>query len=56
MADRNVLGADARSAENIARVIYDELRPVVAERSTAQVVRIGVRETGKNTFSYGDTA
>jgi 6-pyruvoyl-tetrahydropterin synthase len=42
------------TAENIARVIYDVLQPVVARRTTARLVRIGVRETGKNSFAYGD--
>lgn len=44
------------TAENVARVIYEVLRPVISRRSTAQVIRIGVRETGKNTFAYGDAA
>jgi len=44
------------TAENIARAIYDLLRPAIERRSTARLVRIGVRETGKNTFAYGDVA
>jgi len=41
------------TAENIARVIYEKLAPAIAERSSAELVRVDVRETGKNTFAYG---
>jgi 6-pyruvoyltetrahydropterin/6-carboxytetrahydropterin synthase len=60
-AHRN-LNADAAfrervpTAENIARVIHDELAPAIAERSTAQLVRVRVQETRKNSFVYGALA
>jgi len=41
------------TAENIAAVIHDELAPAIAERSTAHIVRVLVRETRKNSFVYG---
>ena len=60
-AHRN-LNADAAfrervpTAENIALVIHDELAPVIAERSTAKLVRVRVQETRKNSFIYGAMA
>jgi 6-pyruvoyltetrahydropterin/6-carboxytetrahydropterin synthase len=57
-AHRN-LNADAAfrervpTAENIARVIHDELAPAIAARSTAQLVRVRIRETRKNSFVFG---
>jgi 6-pyruvoyltetrahydropterin/6-carboxytetrahydropterin synthase len=44
------------TAENIARVVHDELAPAIAERSTARLVRVRVRETRKNSFAYGADA
>jgi 6-pyruvoyltetrahydropterin/6-carboxytetrahydropterin synthase len=44
------------TAENIARVIHDELAAAIAARSSAQLVRVGVRETRKNSFAYGAMA
>ena len=41
------------TAENIAAVIHDELAPAIADRSTARLVRVRVRETRKNSFVYG---
>ena len=41
------------TAENIARVIHEELAPAIADRSTAHLVRVRVRETRKNSFVYG---
>jgi len=41
------------TAENIARVIHEQLAPVIRARSTAQLVRVRVRETRKNSFVYG---
>ena len=41
------------TAENIARVLYDELGPAIAECSTARLVRVVIRETPRNTFEYG---
>lgn len=41
------------TAENIAKVVYEDLAPVVAAESTAQLVRVRVFETSHNTFEYG---
>ena len=41
------------TAENIAAVIHDELATAIADRSTAHVVCVRVRETRKNSFVYG---
>jgi 6-pyruvoyltetrahydropterin/6-carboxytetrahydropterin synthase len=41
------------TAENIAAVIHEELAPAIADRSTAHLVRVRVRETRKNSFVYG---
>jgi 6-pyruvoyltetrahydropterin/6-carboxytetrahydropterin synthase len=46
-------GARVPTAENIAAVIHEELAPVIADRSTARLVRVRVRETRKNSFVYG---
>ena len=46
-------GARVPTAENIAAVIHDELAPAIADRSTARLVRVHVRETRKNSFVYG---
>jgi len=60
-AHRN-LNADAAfrervpTAENIALVIHEALAPAIAERSTAQLVRVRVQETRKNSFVYGAMA
>jgi 6-pyruvoyltetrahydropterin/6-carboxytetrahydropterin synthase len=44
------------TAENIARVIHDELAPAIASRSTARLVRVRIVETRKNSFVYGAMA
>lgn len=44
------------TAENIARVIHDELAATIAARSGARLVRVDVRETRRNSFAYGDMA
>jgi len=44
------------TAENIARVIHDELAAVIADRSGAEVVRVRLRETRRNSFEYGAMA
>lgn len=41
------------TAENIARVIHDELAPAIADRSTARLLRVRIRETPRNSFVYG---
>jgi len=41
------------TAENIASAIHEELAPAIAARSTAQLVRVRVRETRKNSFMCG---
>ena len=41
------------TAENISRVIHQELAPAIRARSTAQLVRVRLRETRKNSFIYG---
>ena len=46
-------GARVPTAENIAAVIHDELASAIADRSTARLVRVCVRETRKNSFVYG---
>lgn len=43
------------TAENIARVIHDELAPAIADRTGAQLVRVRVQETRRNSFVYGAT-
>ncbi len=43
------------TAENIARVAYDELARAVAERSDARVVRVRVVETPRNHAIYGES-
>ncbi len=43
------------TAENIARVMHDELTEAVARRSTARVARIRVIETPRNHVEYGET-
>jgi 6-pyruvoyltetrahydropterin/6-carboxytetrahydropterin synthase len=44
------------TAENIAEVVHELLAPAIAERSSARLVRVVVRETPKNTFEYGARA
>jgi 6-pyruvoyltetrahydropterin/6-carboxytetrahydropterin synthase len=44
------------TAENIARLVHEELAPAIADRSTAHLVRVRVRETRKNSFAYGAMA
>lgn len=44
------------TAENIAMVIHEELAAVIADRSDAELVRVRVRETRKNSFTYGAMA
>jgi 6-pyruvoyltetrahydropterin/6-carboxytetrahydropterin synthase len=41
------------TAENIALVIHGELAPTIAQRSSARLLRVLIRETPKNTFEYG---
>lgn len=49
-------GALVPTAENIARVAYNELAAAVGERSTARVAEIRVTETGRNHVVYGEPA
>lgn len=44
------------TAENIAVVIHEELAAAIAEASGAELVRVRVRETRKNSFAYGAMA
>ena len=41
------------TAENISRVIHQELAAAIPARSTAHLVRVRVHETRKNSFVYG---
>jgi 6-pyruvoyltetrahydropterin/6-carboxytetrahydropterin synthase len=41
------------TAENIARVVHDELAAAIAERTGARLVRVRIQETRKNSFVYG---
>ena len=51
--DDRAFGALVPTAENIARVIHDELAPVIGERTGARLVRVRVQETRRNSFAYG---
>ena len=42
------------TAENVARVIHDELAPAIARAGTARLARVRVIETRRNSFVYGD--
>ena len=42
------------TAENIARVIHEQLARPIAEGSHARLLRIRVDETRRNSFAYGD--
>ena len=42
------------TAENVARVIHDELAPAIARTGTARLARVKVLETLRNSFVYGD--
>lgn len=42
------------TAENLARVIHDELAPAIARAGAARLARVRVVETRKNSFVYGD--
>jgi len=42
------------TAENVAAVIFDALADVVEERTGARLARVGLRETRKNSFEYGE--
>jgi len=42
------------TAENIARLVYDELAGPLRERGGARLRRVRLHETRKNSFSYGD--
>jgi 6-pyruvoyltetrahydropterin/6-carboxytetrahydropterin synthase len=42
------------TAENVARVIHDELAPAIARVGTARLARVKVLETRRNSFVYGD--
>lgn len=44
------------TAENIARVLYQTIAPALARRTGARLVRIGVVETRRNRFEYGDAS
>jgi 6-pyruvoyltetrahydropterin/6-carboxytetrahydropterin synthase len=44
------------TAENVARVLYDQLAGPVAEEGRARLLRIRVQETRRNAFEYGDDA
>jgi 6-pyruvoyltetrahydropterin/6-carboxytetrahydropterin synthase len=42
------------TTENFAKVVFDELAPVVERRSRARLVRVRLTETPRNTFEYGE--
>jgi 6-pyruvoyltetrahydropterin/6-carboxytetrahydropterin synthase len=42
------------TAENLARVIHDELAPAIARAGTARLARVRVAETRRNSFVYGE--
>jgi 6-pyruvoyltetrahydropterin/6-carboxytetrahydropterin synthase len=42
------------TAENVARVIHDELAPAIARTGSARLARVRVIETRRNSFVYGD--
>ncbi len=42
------------TAENIARVVYEQLEKPVADAGRARLLRVRVHETRKNSFVYGD--
>ncbi len=44
------------TAENVARVIYDELRVPLAAAGPARLVCVRVVETRRNSFAYGEMA
>jgi len=51
--DDEAFASRVPTAENIARVIHDELAAAIAARSSAHLVRIRVIETRRNSFIYG---
>ncbi len=42
------------TAENLARVVHDELAPAIASAGTARLARVRVVETRRNSFVYGE--
>ena len=42
------------TAENIARVVHEDLAPLVRQRTDAELARVRVIETSRNFFEYGD--
>lgn len=42
------------TTENFARVVFEELAPVVERRSNARLVRVRLTETPRNIFEYGE--
>ena len=42
------------TAENLARVVHDELAPAIARAGTARLANVRVLETRRNSFVYGD--
>ena len=53
--DDPAFGSNVPTAENIAIVVHDELAPPLAALG-ARLVRIRLRETGRNHFAYGELA
>ena len=42
------------TAENIAAAIFEELAPAVLDATGARLARVGLHETRKNSFEYGE--
>ena len=42
------------TAENVARVIHEQLAGPIARGSSARLLRVRIQETRKNGFEYGD--
>jgi 6-pyruvoyltetrahydropterin/6-carboxytetrahydropterin synthase len=42
------------TAENLARVIHDELAPAIAAEGRARLARVRIVETRRNSFVYGE--
>ena len=42
------------TAENIARVVYEQIQEPIGRQGSARLVRVRVLETSKNTFVYGE--
>ena len=42
------------TTENFAKVVYDDLAPVIASEGKCELVRVRLTETQRNLFEYGD--